>query len=101
MENREIRPFHRNSQNLIEIKGYEAEELSKVVSKLPIGFYALQANHIAYNIYEKRRNFSFNAAERLLKSMKKKFFKNENDSGYIAFGYPLTIQRRNLSEQKK
>jgi len=101
MENREIRPFHQNIERLIEIKGDEVKELSKAVSKLPIGFYALQINHISYNIHVKNRNFSFNAAERLLKSMEKKFYKDETGNGYIAFGYPLVAPRRNLRYQQQ
>ena len=101
MENREIRPFHQNIDTLIEIVGEDAKVLRTIVSKLPFGFYGLQFNHIAYNIHVKNRNFSFNAVERLFRSSKMRFYKeNTSIGGFIAYGYPLIAHRRNLKEQQ-
>lgn len=96
---RVIRRVYQEPDKLTEVSRSDANTLSKLCAQNPIIFESASADHIAYNMIRKKRNISFKAIERLLRSCKKKFYHNEDfPSGYVTGGYP-GLDKRDLVTQ--
>ena len=91
---------HKQPEKLIEIQQNDYKEIQK---HLRIATYVLEGHycdHIASNIYQKNRNFSFNAAISLLRSPKIRIFKHtDRKDGYIAIGFQKVVSADNFEDK--
>jgi|GEM_PF-2606623 len=96
---RQIRKVYQEPDKLTEVSSTDAKTLTKLCAQHPIIFETASADHIAYNMIRKKRNISFKAIERLLRSCKKLFFHNADfPSGYVTGGYP-GLDKKDLANQ--
>lgn len=82
-------PVHQDSSKLTEVPEADHKEIKKHFNQSVFVLEPASADHIASNIYVRKRNFSFRAAVTLLQSRRVDLFTNEDHpSGYIAYGSP-------------